>query len=237
MDWQIAFTLVVVLLALTAMVRQVAAPDMVLMAALLSLALAGILTPAETFSGFANPAVATIGALFMVSAALRQTGALDLSIGRFLNGARGTTAGALRVTAPVASLSAFLNNAPIVAMMTPSVIEWARRNNLSPSRFLIPLSYAAILGSCTTIIGTSVNLTVAGLIVGAGMEPMSFFGAQGRHAGARLLRAGAGGGADLRARGALSGVRRAAEAPGPRRPDGGPGQAPARIRGRHGGPG
>ena len=175
MDWQIAYTLAVVLVALTAMVRQVAAPDLIMMAALLSLALAGILTPLETFSGFANPAVATIGALFMVSAALRGTGALDLTIGRFLGSARGMTAGALRITAPVATLSAFLNNAPIVAMMAPSVIEWARRNELSPSRFLVPLSYAAILGSSTTIIGTSVNLTVAGLIDDAGMRPMSFF--------------------------------------------------------------
>jgi di/tricarboxylate transporter len=175
MDWQIAYTLAVVLVALAAMVRQVAAPDMILMAALMSLALAGILSPLEAFAGFANPAVATIGALFMVSAALRGTGALDLSVGRFLGGARGMTAGALRITAPVATLSAFLNNAPIVAMMTPSVTEWARRNNLSPSRFLIPLSYAAILGSSTTIIGTSVNLTVAGLIDDAKMRPMSFF--------------------------------------------------------------
>jgi di/tricarboxylate transporter len=157
------------------MVRQVAAPDLVLMAALLSLGLVGILTPLETFAGFANPVVATIGALFMVSAALRSTGALDLSVGRFLGGARGTTAGAARITLPVATLSAFLNNAPIVAMMTPSVIDWARRNNLSPSSFLIPLSYAAILGSSTTIIGTSVNLTVAGLIDDAGMAPMAFF--------------------------------------------------------------
>ena len=175
MDWQIAYTLAVVLVALTAMVRQVAAPDLILMAALMSLAAAGILTPLETFAGFANPAVATIGALFMVSAALRGTGALDLSVGRFLSGARGMTAGVVRITAPVATLSAFLNNAPIVAMMTPSVTEWARRNNLSPSRFLIPLSYAAILGSSTTIIGTSVNLTVAGLIDDAKMPPMSFF--------------------------------------------------------------
>ena len=175
MDWQVAYTLAVVLLALAAMVRQVAAPDLILMAALISLAVAGILTPLETFAGFANPAVATIGALFMVSAALRGTGALDLSVGRFLAGARGITAGAFRITAPVATLSAFLNNAPIVAMMTPSVTEWSRRNNLSPSRFLIPLSYAAILGSSTTIIGTSVNLTVAGLIDEAGMRPMSFF--------------------------------------------------------------
>ena len=89
MDWQIAYTLAVVLIALGAMVRQIAAPALVLMAALFSLAVVGILTPAETFAGFANPAVATIGALFIVSAALRETGALDLSIGQFLARARG----------------------------------------------------------------------------------------------------------------------------------------------------
>jgi di/tricarboxylate transporter len=175
MDWQIAYTLAVVLLALAAMVRQIAAPDLVLMAALFSLAVVGILSPSETFAGFSNPAVASIGALFIVSAALRETGALDLSIGRFLARARGLIPGATRITLPVATLSAFLNNAPIVAMMTPSVIDWAKRNGISPSRLLIPLSYASILGSVTTIIGTSTNLTVAGLILDAGMKPMSFF--------------------------------------------------------------
>jgi di/tricarboxylate transporter len=175
MDWQIAYTLGIVLLALAAMVRQLAAPDVVLMGALFALAAAGILTPEETFSGFANPAVATIGALFIVSAALRETGALDLSIGRFLARARSLGAGATRLSLPVASLSAFLNNAPIVAMMTPTVIDWSRRNGLSPSRLLIPLSYASILGSIITIIGTSTNLTVAGLIIDAGMRPMTFF--------------------------------------------------------------
>ena len=175
MDWQIAYTLAVVLLALAAMIRQVAAPDLVLMAALFSLAAVGILTPSETFVGFSNPAVATIGALFIVSSALRETGALELSIGQFLARARSLTPGAARIALPVASLSAFLNNAPIVAMMTPSVIDWAKRNSLSPSRLLIPLSYASILGSSTTIIGTSINLTVAGLILDAGMAPMGFF--------------------------------------------------------------
>ena len=88
MEWQIWFTLGIVLLALAAMVREVAPPDLVLMAALFSLAAAGVLTPAETFAGFANPAVATIGALFMISAALRETGALDLTLGRILARAR-----------------------------------------------------------------------------------------------------------------------------------------------------
>ena len=175
MEWQGWFTLGVVLVALAAMVREIAAPDIVMMAALFALAAAGILTPIETFSGFANPAVATIGALFMVSAALRETGALDMTLGRFLGRARQMTGGLVRICLPVGAVSAFLNNAPIVAMMTPSVIDWARRRSLAPSRFLIPLSYASILGSCTTMIGTSVNLTVAGLIIEANMSPMTFF--------------------------------------------------------------
>ena len=175
MDWQIGFTLAVVLIALGLMVWEVAAPDLVMMAALISLGVSGILTPRETFSGFANPAVAMVGVLFMLSAALRETGALDMTLGRFLSRSRNVLGGTIRIAAPVTLLSGFLNNAPIVAMMTPSVIDWARRNALSPSRFLIPLSYASILGSTLTIIGTSNNLIVAGLVDDSGMAPMSFF--------------------------------------------------------------
>jgi di/tricarboxylate transporter len=175
MDWQIALTLGVIVLALVLMVREVAPPDLVLMAALITLGLAGILTPRETFSGFANPVVAVVGVLFMLSAALRETGALDMTLGRFLAGSRDVRSGIARITLPVAGLSAFLNNAPIVAMMTPTVIDWARRQSMSPSRFLIPLSYASILGSTLTVIGTSTNLIVAGLILDAGMPEMRFF--------------------------------------------------------------
>jgi di/tricarboxylate transporter len=175
MDWQIALTLGVIVLALILMVREVAPPDLVLMAALITLGLTGILTPRETFSGFANPVVAVVGVLFMLSAALRETGALDMTLGRFLARSRDVRSGIARITLPVAGLSAFLNNAPIVAMMTPTVIDWARRQSMSPSRFLIPLSYASILGSTLTVIGTSTNLIVAGLILDAGMPEMRFF--------------------------------------------------------------
>jgi len=175
MDWQIGFTLAVVLVALGLMVREVASPDLILMAALISLGASGILTPSETFAGFANPSVAVVGVLFMLSAALRETGALDMTLGRFLARSRNRLGGVVRITIPVAVLSGFLNNAPIVTMMTPAVIDWSRRHSMSPSRFLIPLSYASILGSTLTLIGTSVNLVVAGLIIESGMEPMGFF--------------------------------------------------------------
>jgi di/tricarboxylate transporter len=175
MEWQGWFTVAIVLVALAAMIREIAAPDLVLMAVLVSLGVVGILSPAEMFAGFANPVVPAIGALFAVSAGLRQTGALDLALGHLLGRRHSTRSAIARISAPVMALSAFLNNAPIVAMMTPGILDWARRNRVSPSRFLIPLSYSSILGSITTIIGTSTNLTVAGLILETEMAPMGFF--------------------------------------------------------------
>lgn len=175
MDWQIVFTLGLVAVALTAMVRELAAPDLVLMATLICFGATGILSPLETFSGFANPVVAAIGALFIVSAALRETGALDMTLGRVLGRFSGMRRSMIRMTVPVAALSAFLNNAPIVAMMTPTVIDWARRHQRPASKFLIPLSFASILGSITTVIGTSTILTIVGLVDQAGLPPWRFF--------------------------------------------------------------
>ncbi len=175
MDWQILFTLGLVGLALAAMVREIAAPDLVMMATLICFAATGILSPVETFAGFANPVVAAIGALFIVSAALRETGALEMTLGRVLGRFAGTRRAMVRMTIPVAALSAFLNNAPIVAMMTPTVIDWARRHRTTASKFLIPLSYASILGSITTVIGTSTILPIVGLVDQAGLPEWSFF--------------------------------------------------------------
>jgi di/tricarboxylate transporter len=173
--WQGWYTIGIVVLTLGAMIRGVAGPDLIMMAGLFALAAVGVLTPAETFGGFANEAMWAVGVLFIVSAGLRQTGALEPVMERIFGRARSERSGLARMTPPLAVLSAFLNNAPIVAMMTPTVIDWARRNGLSASKFLAPVSYATILGSTTTLIGTSVNLTTAGLLIGAGMEPMGFF--------------------------------------------------------------
>ena len=175
MEWQGWLTLGVVALTLVALVRELAQPDLVMLAGLAILGTSGVLTPSEVFEGFSNPALAAVAALFAVSAALRETGALDATAGRLLMRARRERAGLLRLTPPVAFFSAFLNNAPIVAMLTPLVIDWTRRVQISPSRMLIPLSYASILGSILTIIGTSTTLTVVGLVDKAGMPTLRFF--------------------------------------------------------------
>ncbi|MEO0323829.1 MAG: SLC13 family permease, partial [Myxococcota bacterium] len=101
---------------------------------------------------------------FVVAAGVRETGALDL-VARWVLGRPRALAGAqLRVMLPVSSLSAFLNNTPVVAMFVPLVERWARRHGLPASMLLMPLSYAAILGGTCTLIGTSTNLVVAGMV-------------------------------------------------------------------------
>ena len=175
MEIQAWLTLAVLIAMIAAMAWEIAGPDVILMGGLVVLAAAGVLTPAETFAGFANESMLTVGALLVLSAALRDTGALEVTFGRIFGRTRSERVGLIRMMLPIASVSAFLNNTTIVAMMTPVVIDWAHRNRMSPARFLIPLSYATILGGVTTIIGTSTNLTVAGLMLQSKMEPMGFF--------------------------------------------------------------
>ena len=175
MEIQAWLTLAVLVAMIAAMAREIAGPDVILMGGLVVLAAAGVLTPKEAFAGFANESMLTVGALLVLSAALRDTGALEATFGRIFGRTRSERVGLVRMMFPIATVSAFLNNTTIVAMMTPVVIDWAHRNRMSPGRFLIPLSYATILGGVVTIIGTSTNLTVAGMMIQSGMKPMGFF--------------------------------------------------------------
>ena len=175
MDWQAWVTLAVLLAVFLALARELASPDLVLLAGLFTLAAVGVLTPAETFQGFANEGLATVAALFVLAVALGDTGALEVAVARVLRPASGEKTGLARMLLPVAGFSAFLNNTPIVAMMTPVVIDWARRTRRSPSRYLIPIDYATILGGLLTVIGTSTNLVVVGLMQQAGMRPIGLF--------------------------------------------------------------
>jgi di/tricarboxylate transporter len=109
--------------------------------------------------------MATVGIMFVIVAGLQETGAVNY-LSKYLLGKPASVFRAqLRMMFPVAALSAFMNNTPLVAMMIPAVSDWARRFRMSPSKLMIPLSYAAILGGTCTLIGTSTNLVVNGLLI------------------------------------------------------------------------
>ncbi len=156
-------TIGVIISMVVVMGANLAGPDLVLIAGVTALLLTGIIEPSEAFTGFSNPAVVTIAALFVVAAGVKETGGLDLAGRVVLGRPRSLAGGQLRMMFPVAALSSFLNNTPVVAMFVPLVTGWARRCHFSVSLMLLPLSYAAILGGTCTLIGTSTNLVVAGL--------------------------------------------------------------------------
>ena len=156
-------TIAVIVGMVVVMAANLVGPDLVLIGAVTVLLLTGIIEPSEAFVGFSNPAVITIAALFVVAAGVKETGGLDLAGRVVLGRPRSLAGGQLRMMFPVAALSAFLNNTPVVAMFVPLVTGWARRNRFSVSLMLLPLSYASILGGTCTLIGTSTNLVVAGL--------------------------------------------------------------------------
>jgi di/tricarboxylate transporter len=138
--------------------------DAILLSGLAALLVLGVIDSEQALSGFANEGMATVAALFVVSAALRQTGAMTRLASTLLGRSTNVRATLLRLMVPTALLSSVLNNTPIVAALAPAVSEWARRSQLPASKFLIPLSYATILGGTITVIGTSTNLVVTGLI-------------------------------------------------------------------------
>jgi di/tricarboxylate transporter len=141
----------------------------------------GVVTPAEALSGFSNPAPFTVAALFVVARAVEKTGGLQPLLGVLLGGKgkegeeRPNRWSMARFLAPVAGASAFLNNTPIVAMVSPQVEAWAERRGQSPSHYLMPLSFASILGGVITVIGTSTTIVVSGLLESHGMSPMGMF--------------------------------------------------------------
>ncbi|HET6654867.1 MAG TPA: SLC13 family permease [Gammaproteobacteria bacterium] len=140
------------------------AADLIMIAGLTILMALGVLAPAAALAGFANEGVLTIAALYVVAAGLKETGAVNVLV-RYVFGRPSNVAVAqLRMMLPATFLSAFMNNTPVVATFLPAVQDWAKRQRISVSKLMIPLSYAAILGGTCTLIGTSTNLVVDGLL-------------------------------------------------------------------------
>lgn len=134
--------------------------DMVLLAGVAVLVFANILSPAEALAGASSEGLATVAVLFVVAQALSDTGVVSWISYNILGRPKNVASAQLRLMAPVAVFSSVLNNTPVVAMMVPAVRDWARRNNISSSQLMIPLSYAAIIGGTCTVVGTSTNLVV-----------------------------------------------------------------------------
>lgn len=164
MEWQTVVTLITLFSVLSALALTRVSADLVLMAALSFLLITGILGPADALAGFGNPGVITIATLYIVAAGLKETGAVQW-IARLLLGHPKTEKTAqLRMIAPTGILSGFMNNTAVVAMFIPAIQDWAQRLGVPASKLLLPLSYAAILGGTCTLIGTSTNLVVDGLL-------------------------------------------------------------------------
>ena len=174
LDWPAWYTLAALVVMVVALVRGVARTEMVLLGTLGLLLLGGVVEPAAAFAGFANPAVVAIASLFVVAAGVDRTGALGV-LDRLLRPRSAAPGPALfRLMLPTALASGVLNNTPIVAMLIPRVQAWQRRGPAA-SKLLVPLSTAAIVGGWLTLIGTSTNVVVHGLLQAEGLPGFGFF--------------------------------------------------------------
>ena len=174
-DFSFWYTSILLIGLTVILVSEILEADIAIFSVLILLILGGVINPREAFIGFSNHGMLTVGFLFVVAAALQRTGVLN-TVGEKLLGKQGSnTKNLFRFLPPVSAISAFFNNTPVVLMLIPVVNFWAKKNNKAVSKFLIPLSYAAILGGICTLIGTSTTLVVHGLMLEKGLDGMTFF--------------------------------------------------------------
>ena len=182
MTWQIAMTLLVVAASVLALVILRTGPEFVLMGGLSLLLATGVISTRDALGGFSNEGLAAVAVLYVVAEGLRLTGGLSSLTNRMLGSSTSLLRIHTRIAVPVALMSAFMNNTPVVAMMLPVLNDWAKKFRVSISSLLMPLSYAAILGGLTTLVGTSTTLVVNGLIIsetsraGLGMFEIAWVG-------------------------------------------------------------
>ena len=176
MTFEIAFVLGLIVLAFILFVTEKFSLDVTALLVLSILFLGNFLTPAEAISGFSNPAIITIGLLFVLSNALQKTRILEyliVRINKLITRSKTLGLGVYLFTIGIAS--ALMNNTAIVAIFMPVTIRLAHQYHMSPSKLLIPLSYAAIMGGTLTLVGTSTNLIVNAMFVEHGGAPLGMF--------------------------------------------------------------
>ena len=176
MTFEIFFVLLALVGMVIALVLDKMRPGMILLSVVVLFLCVGILTPKEMLEGFSNKGMITVAMLFLVSEGIRQSGALGQLIKKLLPQGKTTVFKAqLRMLPVISFISAFLNNTPVVVIFAPIIKRWAESVKLPATKFLIPLSYVTILGGICTLIGTSTNLVVHGMILEAGYEGFTMF--------------------------------------------------------------
>ncbi len=176
MTFEIGLILLILALAVFSFVTDLLRPDLVALLVLSTLAVSGLVSPAEALSGFSSPAVIAIWAMFIISGGLAVTGVADQLGALVMRLAGRSEAGLLTVIMLAAALlSAFMNSVSVVALLLPVVIVVARKTGHPPSRLLIPLAYASLLGGLTTLVGTSTNLLVSETLRENGLTPFNLF--------------------------------------------------------------
>lgn len=161
---QAYFFLILIAVTLVLIFKEVVRPSVGFLLAVVVLLIFGIILPEDLLAGFSNDKIASIMLLILITSAIRKNFRLELLFDNLFGGTKKYKVFLIRMMGQVAILSSFINNTPVVALMSPYVVEWGKKNKISSSKLLIPLSYAAIMGGMLTIIGTSTTLLLNGFL-------------------------------------------------------------------------
>lgn len=171
-----AITILVLVAVVAAMIWDKVRSDIVALAGAAVLMMSGVVRPIEVQSAFASPAILTLASLFVIAYSMEQAGLLDAAINGLVRLCRRIGRAGLWIVIGISgAASAFLNNTPIVVLAAPVIRDTAHSLKLSPKGYLMPLSYAAVLGGCCTLIGTSTNLLVNDMAKVAGQPKFGIF--------------------------------------------------------------
>ncbi|MBT8340668.1 MAG: SLC13/DASS family transporter, partial [Desulfatitalea sp.] len=173
---EIAVVTIILVATLVFLVTERVTIDLTAIGIMVALALTGILEPAEAVAGFANPAVITVGTMFLISQGMIRTGVVGAIGQRVIALTRGRAWLALLVVLIIVAVSsAFINNTPVVVLFIPVIMSMGCHLGFSPSKFLIPISYASILAGTCTLIGTSTNIIISDLSAQYGYGALGMF--------------------------------------------------------------